>query len=76
MLAAGDVLRRVRGSALAQVRGFALAQVRGSALAQVRGFALARVRGSAEDGVHEGIRVERGQVIGALAEADELDGNT
>ena len=68
MLAAGDVLRRVRGSALAQVRGFALAQV--------RGFALARVRGSAEDGVHEGIRVERGQVIGALAEADELDGNT
>ena len=60
MLAAGDVLRRVRGSALAQVRG----------------FALARVRGSAEDGVHEGIRVERGQVIGALAEADELDGNT
>jgi len=60
VLAAGDVLRRVRGSALAQVRG----------------FALARVRGSAEDGVHEGIRVERGQVIGALAEADELDGNT
>ena len=68
MLAAGDVLRRVRGSALAQVRGFALAQV--------RGFALARVRGAAEDGVHEGIRVERGQVIGTLAEADEFDGNT
>jgi len=72
----GSALAQVRGSALAQVRGSALAQVRGFALAQVRGFALARVRGSAEDGVHEGIRVERGQVIGALAEADELDGNT
>jgi hypothetical protein len=30
---------------------------------------------SAQDGVDERARVKRGQVIGSLAEADELDGN-
>src|SRR5271169_4641649 len=36
-------------------------------------FQARRPECSAEDGVHEDIRIERGQVVRPLAEADELD---
>src|SRR5208282_1236172 len=38
-------------------------------------FRFSPTESSAEDGVHEGVRVERGQVVWSLAEADQLDGN-